>query len=476
MEDGKIRNHRNRAGDSGRDAKPERYEIVRKADDESIDDSGSEVGWNSEDEQAINVTKSSGRNKKGKKKTAKYEQYEDEDGDYESDQEEPGEGEILLSDLLLKNLDSATAAKFAIKKRSGEMHDKENSEGDDDDSDGEDDEMDDEDDDQDEDDEDEDDDEEEDEDDELDHVHSRLISAISKFSKSSTADEGSNSQHAKKVASQGAAESSFSSLLDNGEVSMNALLGALDDSSRGLGVVKKHLAELERGLSAPKHLEKVTSERMERTQTYEGSRADMGKWQETVTTNRHVRTLDLAQDKRQLPSAKALVHRFVPTTDMEREVQMVLAKQGADSDQAAVRKEEDELQSRSISLQEMRERQAELAKVKALMFYKQMKRHRLNKIKSKAYRKIQKRKKFRAQQQAGLRGDDDDEEAAERAEKNAYDRVKERMDLRHKNTSKWARMALKHGHADKSLRYGVVLWYGMAYGVRPCGRLQGYWL
>ena len=46
-----------------------------------------------------------------------------------------------------------------------------------------------------------------------------------------------------------------------------------------------------------------------------------------------------------------------------------------------------------------------------------------------------------------------DEEAVAALEEQAtFDRVKERMDMRHQNTSRWAKMALSHGHADKSLR------------------------
>ena len=57
--------------------------------------------------------------------------------------------------------------------------------------------------------------------------------------------------------------------------------------------------------------------------------------------------------------------------------------------------EEDELARREISAEEIKSRQAELAKVKALMFYQQMKQHRINKIKSKAYRSIRKKQKLR---------------------------------------------------------------------------------
>ena len=45
---------------------------------------------------------------------------------------------------------------------------------------------------------------------------------------------------------------------------------------------------------------------------------------------------------------------------------------------------------------ELRE-QAELAKTKALLFYEQMKRHRINKIKSKSFHRIKKRQRMRRQ-------------------------------------------------------------------------------
>ena len=44
---------------------------------------------------------------------------------------------------------------------------------------------------------------------------------------------------------------------------------------------------------------------------------------------------------------------------------------------------------------EYKKRHGELAKMRALLFYEEQKRHRINKIKSKKYRKIQKRKRER---------------------------------------------------------------------------------
>ena len=49
----------------------------------------------------------------------------------------------------------------------------------------------------------------------------------------------------------------------------------------------------------------------------------------------------------------------------------------------------------ALYVQEYKKRHGELAKMRALMFYEEQKRHRINKIKSKKYRKIQKRKRER---------------------------------------------------------------------------------
>jgi U3 small nucleolar RNA-associated protein 14 len=76
------------------------------------------------------------------------------------------------------------------------------------------------------------------------------------------------------------------------------------------------------------------ADRYERIQTYHESKDDMGKWQETIIANRHAKVLDLANDKRPNTSYKSLVTKFVPTTDMEKEIQMVLIQHNATDETA----------------------------------------------------------------------------------------------------------------------------------------------
>jgi U3 small nucleolar RNA-associated protein 14 len=107
---------------------------------------------------------------------------------------------------------------------------------------------------------------------------------------------------------------------------------------------------------------------------------------------------------------------------------------------------DDDLGSNRISIEEYKKRHGELAKMRALMFYEEQKRNRINKIKSKKYRKIRKRQREREKEaeNEATRLDDPtfDREKMEREE---MERMKERMTLAHKNTSKWARRVLRRG-------------------------------
>ena len=82
--------------------------------------------------------------------------------------------------------------------------------------------------------------------------------------------------------------------------------------------------------------------------------------------------------------------------------------------------------------------------MRALMFYEEQKRNRVNKIKSKKYRKIRKRQRER-EKEAENDGFDDPTSDREKMEQEEMERMKERMTLAHKNTSKWARRVLRRG-------------------------------
>jgi U3 small nucleolar RNA-associated protein 14 len=104
-----------------------------------------------------------------------------------------------------------------------------------------------------------------------------------------------------------------------------------------------------------------------------------------------------------------------------------------------------QLEMRKLDPDEVKRREAELSRMRSLLFYHELKLKRVAKIKSKTFRKIRKRA---AGREKGMAGDDDEEdEASSKTErlKAEFDRAKERMRLKHGNTSKWAKQALSRG-------------------------------
>jgi U3 small nucleolar RNA-associated protein 14 len=110
----------------------------------------------------------------------------------------------------------------------------------------------------------------------------------------------------------------------------------------------------------------------------------------------------------------------------------------------------EELQMQHLTLEEIAERRAELRKMRDLMFRAEIKAKRVAKIKSKAYRKIQKKERAKNAEKLKEMGIGDDEEA-ERM-KAEIDRARERATLKHKNAGKWA-MGMKYrGELDENQR------------------------
>ena len=100
----------------------------------------------------------------------------------------------------------------------------------------------------------------------------------------------------------------------------------------------------------------------------------------------------------------------------------------------------------NMSPEDVRARQAELAKMRSLLFFHEIKCRRIARIKSKKFAKVHKKKKGAASSNA----DDDNGEFqegvdSEAAEKRERARIKERMTLKHRNNSKWVTSQLHRG-------------------------------
>lgn len=304
-------------------------------------------------------------------------------------------------------------------------------------------------------------------------------------------DKGTPSKQKNEASSQLAqsssrlAESEFSSTgVKNAGLTLDSLMGGIADT-KGFGRVQKAFKDIASVPTADgksddgkKVLEttkapvaKIVSERASRKVHYEEASGDVKRWTGVVKQNREAETLDFRPKDKMNIDREDLVGKFEATTDFEKEVADALEKAGAESEKDIARREraelmgedgadadidaddddamaalDDDLGGNRISLEEYKKRHGELAKMRALMFYEEQKRHHINKIKSKKYRKIRKKQRERrSEAEKEANAEEDPDLVRELEEKEEMERMKERMSLRHKNTSKWAKQQLRRG-------------------------------
>ena len=245
---------------------------------------------------------------------------------------------------------------------------------------------------------------------------------------------------------------------------MEDLLAGLGENQSKLGAARKSLEKLSKKISpldAP--LPGPIQERQERKAAYDESKKDIQKWMPLVKSHREAPTLKLSSNKSDVhkPSTiSSIAAKHKPGNSMELEVAAMLEAAGAHT-ASAVAESEDALAMRMLSAEEAKARKEELAKQRALLFYHEVKAKRLKKIKSKEYRR--RLKKAEKKKSNAATGEDgmlllDEEELKQQREEAEYARAKERLTLKHKNTSRFIRRAIMRGsqHApDESTREAI---------------------
>lgn len=251
---------------------------------------------------------------------------------------------------------------------------------------------------------------------------------------------------------------------NGGEISVEDLIAGLGENRSKLGAARKSLEKLSKKVSpldAP--LPGPIQERQERKAAYDESKKDIQKWMPLVKAHREAPTLHLTSNKNDVHKSttiSSVAAKHKPGNSMELEVAAMLEAANAHT-ASAVAESEDALAMRMLSAEEAKARREELAKQRALLFYHEVKAKRLKKIKSKDYRRrLKKAEKKKAGAVSGeegmlLLGDDELQQQREEAE---YARAKERLTLKHKNTSRFIRRAIKRGsqHApDEGTREAI---------------------
>ncbi|KAM3345365.1 hypothetical protein P3S68_025074 [Capsicum galapagoense] len=227
----------------------------------------------------------------------------------------------------------------------------------------------------------------------------------------------------------------------DGRISIQDLLDPLHGKPDH-GKLRKSMSRMEKK-SMPIHapLPKTDQERLERRAAYDFVQGDLTKWEPRVKRNREAPTIYFDEDKDVgFSTVGATATEFESRSDFEKKIASLF------NDHEVVEAHRKDgarlLELNKISVEDVRERQDQLAKMRSLLFRHEMKAKRVKKIKSKVYHHLQKKDRLK---QAGAAIEIDPEAAKEQAMKQEFKRAEERLTLKHKNSSKWAKRILKRG-------------------------------
>ncbi|OAC99453.1 hypothetical protein MUCCIDRAFT_148871 [Mucor lusitanicus CBS 277.49] len=239
-----------------------------------------------------------------------------------------------------------------------------------------------------------------------------------------------------------------------GTVDDEASFGTLKSGLESLAGKGKNLTR--RALDAP--LPKRVQDRMERQVAAKTANEEVSKWQATVKMNREAEHLQFPmQDTSVTPkenrTSAAMASKFKAETSLEKQIQDALAQAGMKDEEL---EEFEALKLNKLTVEQMEEKRKELRMMRELMFRHEIKNKRLKKIKSKSYRKLQRKEKDKlASQIKDMAEIDHEMEDGEKMDA-AMSRAEERMSLKHKNTSKWAKRALARGAQDEGTRDAIM--------------------
>lgn len=213
-------------------------------------------------------------------------------------------------------------------------------------------------------------------------------------------------------------------------------------------------------------LPKRQQDRLDRAAAYEQSKETLNRWIDTVKHNRRAEHLSFPLKD---PNATAAPgsQRLLPTsqsqplTDLESTIQNILKDSGLAGPNGKSEEEQvqafEELKMKKMPLEEVQARRAELRRARELLFREEIRAKRINKIKSKSYRKVHRKERERNMQREKdaltAAGVDDSESEKERQDRR---RAEERMGARHRE-SKWAKSVKDSGRSkwDEDARGGM---------------------
>ncbi|CAH1116181.1 unnamed protein product [Phaedon cochleariae] len=235
-------------------------------------------------------------------------------------------------------------------------------------------------------------------------------------------------------------------------VHINDLTRLLSSRKKYVEVSRKVKSTNSKSKTLPKPLDKHQVERIKRAVNYEKSRLQLDRWEALVTSNRAATNVSFPLDSIEKVNIEEKKAEIYPSTwRIKSDLQKELEKLEPKVEEYHIK--DDEKHQYPLTLEELKERRKESAKLRAHQSYKEAKARRQNKIKSKKYHRIQRREKIKESlKQFEQLQKTNPEEALKKLEDIEKARAEERFSLRHKGTGQWAKNKQVRAKYDKESR------------------------
>ncbi|TKY61773.1 U3 small nucleolar RNA-associated protein 14 [Spatholobus suberectus] len=225
----------------------------------------------------------------------------------------------------------------------------------------------------------------------------------------------------------------------DGRITIEDLLNPLREKP-GYGKLRKRTQQIEknaRTIHAP--LSKAVQAKIERKAAYEISKKGVTKWQHIIQRNREAPTIFFDENvDLGFSTVGAIASEFEPRTEFEKKIAALVHD---DKVMEAHKKDGSKLlEMNKVSIEDEKDRQNRIAKMRSLLFRHEMKAKHIKKIKSRTFHRLLKKDRLKAEaSQIQM----DPEAAKEYAMKQERQRAEERMTLKHKNQNRWAKRILQ---------------------------------
>lgn len=238
---------------------------------------------------------------------------------------------------------------------------------------------------------------------------------------------------------------------NNGSVQLNELTKVLKGRKKHEEISKKLQSTSGKSKTLPTPLGKPQAERIRRALNYEKSRLELDRWEALVTSNRAAshQTFPLGSvEKVKFIEKKSIEYpsTFRIKSDLQKELEKLEPKV---EEYIIETKGDDEF---PLTLEELKERRKEAAKLRAHQSFKEAKARQQNKIKSKKYHRILRREKIKQKlKEFEELQKTNPEEALKKLDDIEKARAHERFSLRHKGTGQWAKSKQVRAKYDKEV-------------------------